>query len=291
VPRFRLRQQPDAPRGIGLKSGWERDLYFRALTVPWWRFVAFTSVSYTLANAIFAGLYLLQPGAIAEARPGNFFDAFFFSVQTMATIGYGRLIPQTLYANILVTAEAWFGLLTLAIGTGLLFARFSRPTARVIFSQNAVIAPYNGVCTLSTRLANERQNQIVQVEVVLTLVRWETTLEGDTFRRFYDLKLARARSPVFNLTFQVMHPIEAGSPLAGESPASLAAAEAELLVAVTGYDQDMAQIVHTRHVYSADEILWNHTFRDIFRQSENGQRMIDFRFFHDTEPLPGESKP
>lgn len=291
MARFRLRQEPDAPRGIGLKSGWERDLYFRALTAPWWRFVAFTSLSYTLANAIFAGLYLLQPGAIAEARPGNFFDAFFFSVQTMATIGYGRLIPQTLYANLLVTAEAWFGLLTLAIGTGLLFARFSRPTARVIFSQNAVVAPYNGVQTLSIRLANERQNQIVQAEVAVTLVRWETTVESGMFRRFYDLKLARTRSPVFNLTFLVRHPIDADSPLDGESPESFAAAEAEILVAVTGYDQDMAQVIYTRHVYSADEVLWNHTFRDIFRQTENGQRMIDFRFFHDTEPLPEVAKP
>jgi inward rectifier potassium channel len=255
----------------------------------WWRFVLLASGLYLLANCIFATLYLLQPGSVAEARPGNFLDTFFFSVQTMATIGYGRLLPQTVYANILVTIEVWFGLLTLAIGTGLLFARFSRPTARVIFSRNAVIAPHNAVPTLTIRLANDRQNQIVQAEVAVSLVRWETTLEGGVFRRFHDLKLSRSRSPVFNLTFSVMHPIEPDSPLAATTPESLAAAEAEILVAVTGYDDDMAQIVHARHTYAADEILWNHTFSDIFRPTENGQRMIDYRFFHQTEPLPRDT--
>ena len=230
-------------------------------------------------------LYLVQPGAIANARPGAFADAFFFSVQTMATVGYGQMAPATLYANLVVTVETAVGLMFLALATGLVFARFSRPTARVLFSRVAVIGPYNGTPTLSFRLANQRSNQILQAEVSAVLLRDETTLEGAPIRRFYDLKLARYRTPVFALTFSVMHEIDSDSPLHGASAASLEADNAELIVTASGIDETIAQRVHARTSYLPHEILWGHRFVDVMGWTDDGSRVIDYRQFHDTVPL------
>jgi len=203
----------------------------------------------------------------------------------MSTVGYGAMSPATLYANLVVTGETAVGLLMLALATGMVFARFSRPTARVLFSRVAVTGPHNGAPTLSLRLANQRRNQILQAEVSLALVRDEETAEGDAIRRFYDLQLARRRSPVFALTFTVMHPIDEGSPLYGAVPAQLAAQNAELVVSVTGFDETMGQPVHARTSYLPHEILWNHRFVDVIGWTENGSRVIDYRRFHDAVPL------
>ncbi|MDQ2801235.1 MAG: ion channel [Pseudomonadota bacterium] len=270
---------------IGMRTTWWNDFYHHALTISWVTFLLAASALYLGLNVVFALLYLLQPDAIAGARPGAFGDAFFFSVQTMATIGYGQLAPKTVYANLLVTVETLLGMLILALATGLMFARFSRPTARVMFSRSAVIAPYNGLPTLSMRLSNERGNQILQADVGLTLVRNERTSEGAFIRRFHDLKLARARTPIFALTFTPMHTVDEASPLWGTTPEALAAAEAELLVTVTGLDETLSQPVHARFSYRAEELLWDRRLVDIFGYAEDGRRMIDFRRFHDTEPV------
>jgi inward rectifier potassium channel len=214
------------------------------------------------ANAGFALLYLLQPGAIHNARPGSFADAFFFSVQTIATIGYGQLVPATLYANLLVTLETASGLMFLAIATGLVFARFSRPTARVLFSRVAVIGPHNGKPTLSLRVANQRRNQVLQAEAAATLVRDERTEAGVLIRRFYDLTLARNRTPVFALTFTVMHEIDRDSPLYGATAASLTAENAELVVTASGIDEVIAQRVHVRTSLPGRNPLQSHRRRD-----------------------------
>lgn len=285
-PRLIARDRADRVAAIGLRRAWLGDLYHRLLRMRWSGFLAAGIALYLAANALFAGLYLLQPGAIAHARPGFFSDAFFFSVQTIATIGYGGMAPATLYANIVVTVESAFGLFFLALATGLVFARFSRPTARVLFSRVAVVGPHNGVPTLSLRLANERSNQILQAEVDVALLRDETTAEGETIRRFYDLTLARRRSPVFALTFSVMHAIDQASPLYGADPATLAADNAELVVTVTGLDETTAQPVHARTSYLAHEILWGHRFVDVLGHRRDGRRVIDYRRFHDTIPFP-----
>jgi inward rectifier potassium channel len=240
---------------------------------------------YLGANMVFAGLYLLQKGAISTARPGSFADTFFFSIQTMATIGYGVMAPQTFYANLLVTIETLFGVLLLALVTGLAFARFSRPRARVLFSRHAVITPFNGVPTLMLRMANERRNEILQAEVSCALLRTEWTQEGDVIRRFYDLQLSRYRSPVFALTFSVMHPIDESSPLYGATPEILAEMEAELVVTFTGIDETASQSVHARTSYLDTEILFDRRFKDIFGITADGRRAIDFRHFHETEPI------
>ena len=243
------------------------------------------AAAYLLTNLAFALLYLAQPGAIANARPGGFWDAFFFSVQTIATVGYGGMAPATFYANVIVTLETGAGLMFLAVATGLVFARFSRPTARILFSRVAVIGPYNGVPTLSFRLANQRQNQILEAEVRAVLLRDERTTEGTVIRRFYDLQLARSHSPVFALTFTVMHPIDRNSPLHGATPASLAAENAELIVTASGVDETIASRVYARSSYLPDDIRYDHRFVDVMGWTENGRRVIDYRRFHDAEPL------
>ena len=255
------------------------------MRLPWWSFLLGGLLLYVVANAAFALLYLAQPGAIARARPGSFWDAFFFSVQTIATLGYGVMAPATFYANIIVTIETAAGLMFLALATGLVFARFSRPTARVLFSRVAVIGPYNGVPTLSFRLANQRGNQILEAEVAVVVLRDERTTEGVLIRRFYDLKLARTRTPVFALTFSVMHEIDRDSPLHGATAASLAATNTELIVTASGLDETIAQRVYARTSYLPHEILWGHRFVDVIGWTDDGCRVIDYRRFHDTVPL------
>jgi inward rectifier potassium channel len=278
---------------IGLRNPWLSDLYHSLLTLPWWAFLLGLAFVYLGLNVLFAMLYLRGDGAIANARPGAFSDAFFFSVETLSTIGYGQMSPATLYGNVVMTVEALFGLTLLAVVAGLVFARVSRPTARVIFSKVAVVTPYNGVPTLSFRLANERRNQILEAQVSVTLVRDERTAEGEWMRRFYDLQLARQRSPIFAMTFTVMHPIDPASPLWNATAASLTAEAAEIVVTVTGIDETLSQAVHARTSYLAFEVVWGHRFADVFTQTEDGRLAIDYRRFHDTEPdqLPAPNPP
>ncbi len=240
---------------------------------------------YLIANLAFAFLYWLQPGAIANARPGFFRDAFFFSVETFGTIGYGTLAPATDYANAVMTAETLCGIVLVALTTGVMFARVSRPTARVLFSKVAVVSPYNGTPTLMVRMANERLNQILQAEVGMTLVRNERTSEGVFIRRFYDLDLARDRTPIFAMSFLAMHPLNETSPLLGATTETLADMEAEILVTVTGLDETMSQTVHARVSYLPEEILFNHRYANMFGRTDDGRRAIDYGQFHRTETL------
>lgn len=280
--RLVARSAADQIVRLGLQDSVTNDLYHRALMVKWRLFLLAAAVIYIGINLVFAVLYSLQPGSISNA--GGFADAFFFSVQTIATIGYGAMAPATIYANLLVTAETLVGLSLLAIATGLVFARFSRPTARVLFSRHAVVRPRNGTPTLMFRMANQRRNQILQAEVAITLVRDEITAEGEAMRRFYDLHLARAHSPVFVMSFTVMHEIDATSPLHGATAESLAAQEAELVVSMIGIDETVAQPVHARWSYRAEDIRWNERLVDVLGYLEDGRRALDFARFHDTEP-------
>jgi inward rectifier potassium channel len=285
-PRLIARGRADEILAIGLPRPWFRDLYHFALRISWSRFLLLGISLYIAANAVFALLYLIPGDAITNAQPGSLADAFFFSIETMATIGYGVMAPATFYANLLMTVETGVGLMLIAVATGLVFARFSRPTARVLFSRVAVIAPHNGVPTLSFRAANLRHNQILQAVVNVVLLRDEETQEGEMIRRFYDLKLARQRSPVFAMTFTVMHAIDRDSPLYGATAGTLQEQNAELIVTGTGIDETMAQPVHVRTSYLPHEILWSHRFVDLFGWTEDGRRVIDYRRFHDTVALP-----
>jgi inward rectifier potassium channel len=261
------------------------DLYHLLLTMSWPAFLGLMWVLYAISNALFALAYLAGGNCIQNARPGSFQDAFFFSVQTMATIGYGGMSPATDYANWVVTVEAMVGLLGVAMVTGLAFARFSRPTARVLFSRVAVIRPYHGLPTLMFRTANLRYNQILEAQMSVTLVRNEISPEGEFMRRFYDLNLVRNRTPVFALSWTVMHAIDETSPLYKATPELLAEQEIEIVVTMTGLDETVSQTVHARHSFIASEILWNMRFVDVLSGRGDGPMSIDYSRFHDVVPV------
>lgn len=265
-----------------------RDPYHLLLKLSWSGFIALVVVLYLIGNALFALAYLAGGDCIANAQPGSFPDAFFFSVQTMATIGYGAMYPKTGYANTLVAIEAFVGLLGVAMATGLMFARFSRPTARVLFSQVAIIARLNRVPTLMFRAANQRGNQILEAKLWVTLIREETLPEGYTMRRIYDLALTRSHTPFFALSWSAMHPIDPDSPLYGETPESLADSNAEILVTLTGTDETVSQAIHARQSYPVRNILWNYRFVDIFSRSPDGRQYINYSLFHDVVSLDDE---
>ena len=262
------------------KDSWH-DVYHVLLTMPLWAFFAVMAGAFAAINAAFAGLYLLDPTGIKGEAPGNFADAFFFSVQTLGTLGYGDLAPKSLYANAVVTAEVFVGLFNLAIATGLLFARISRPTARIMFSHRAVVTPFEGVPTLMFRAANRRRNLVVEAEVSVSLLRDIVTAEGTMIRRFDELRTVRARTPLFFMTWQVMHQIDEASPLHGETLESLLEKKAEIVVVMKGLDETFVSTIHARGSYTPDEIVWGRRLADIFTTDTDGRVAIDFRLFHD----------
>jgi len=275
----RLGDQGAAYLGLP-RDGWN-DSYHRLLTMPLWAFMAVMAGAYLTVNALFAVLYLADPTGIAGARPGDFLDAFFFSAQTLGSVGYGAMWPKSPYANAVATAEMFIGLFNLGVATGLLFARISRPTARIMFSRRAVVTPLNGAPTLMFRAANRRRNLVVEAEVSVTLIHDVRTLEGDVLRRFEELAVLRAKTPLFFLTWQVMHVVDETSPLWGETTESLLARRAEILVVMKGLDETFVSVIHARASYRPDEIIWGGRLVDIFTTLPGGGRAIDFRRFHD----------
>jgi len=258
-----------------------RDAYHVFLRVSWGRALTALVVAFLALNAGFAALYDVV-GGIEHARPGSFSDAFFFSVQTMATIGYGGMHPITRTANLIVVTEAVVGLLVTAIVTGLMFAKFSVSNARIVFSEKAVVTPMDGVPTLMFRLGNQRSNQIVEALLRITLMRTEHTKEGSLFYRMYDLKLTRERSQAFSRSWTALHVIDATSPLYGATPESLAKDEVELLCGVIGTDDTSLQPVHARHTYTTQDILFGARHVDILTENSDGSLTLDLRRFHDT---------
>ncbi|WP_392535533.1 ion channel [Nostoc sp. C117] len=271
--------------GMGAWYSYWRDPYHLLLTIPWTGFIPLICVFYITTNALFALAYSLGGDCIANARPGSFLDLFFFSVQTLASIGYGAMYPKTTYANIIVTIEAMIGLVGIAVMTGLAFARFSRPTARVMFSRVAVITPHDAKPTLMFRTANQRRNTILEAQMRVYLMRDEITAEGQFMRRIYDLQLLRNQTPNFSLSWSVVHVIDEFSPLYGMTPESLIETNSMLIISLSGIDETVAQVVHARHSYGANEILWNNRFVDIFHHTADGHRYIDYNRFHDVLPL------
>ena len=257
-----------------------QDPYIRLLTMPWSVFFGLIAFDYVAFNAIFATLYRLQDASIVGAQRG-FADAFFFSVQTMATIGYGEMRPATVYANVLVSIEVLLGLMGFALATGVIFARFSRPTARILFSDVAVVTHHDGKPTLMFRAANQRRNRILEAQVTVTLARNETTAEGSWIRRLRELPVERHRSPMFQLSWTVMHVIGADSPLHGASPEDLVKQEAELIATIVGIDESLAQTVYARHSYDVHKIQFGRRFADILTR-DNGERSVDYSRFHET---------
>jgi inward rectifier potassium channel len=204
-------------------------------------------------------------------------------VQTMATIGYGKMEPVTLFSNILVSIEALTGLLALALMTGLVFSKFSRPTARIRFTRYAVIGPRDGVNSLMIRAANMRANRIFEATIHVVLARQEMTVEGDTIRRLYDLRTTRDRSAMFALSWTAVHQIVEGTPLFGATRESIAASSPELIVSIVGLDETFSQTVHGRHTFQLDEIIWGARFADVLLLHPDGSRSVDYDHFDDIE--------
>jgi inward rectifier potassium channel len=278
-----------APTVLGAPRLTLRDFYHLFLRVRWSVAIGAIVVSYLGLNALFAVAYLVG-GGVVNARPGSFFDALCFSVQTMGTVGYGAMYPASHTANAIVIVESVTSLIVTAVATGLVFAKFSRSTARIVFSKHAVIGPMDGVPTLMLRVGNERGNQILEATMRLSMLRTEKTREGMTFYRMYDLRLARERSPAMSRSWTVLHPIAPDSPLFGATPESLAEQEVELLATVVGVDDTSLQPVHARKQYEDRDVLWGARHSDIIGLGPDGGVVLDVRRFHDvlpTEPVEG----
>ena len=264
--------------------------YQQMLQASWTGFFGIVLAVYLLLNLLFAYAYvavgsqaLLGPGA--EMLGGRFSQAFFFSVQTFATIGYGQIGPNGFAANFVVTIEALVGLMFQALATGLLFARFSRPTASILFSRNAIIAPYNDGLSLQFRIANRRRTEIIQLEAQVLFSEMRPDDRGGRVRRYVLLPLERNKVTFFPLSWTIVHPIDPASPIAGKTADELSRAEAEVLVLLSGIDDTFAQTVHARSSYRFEEIVWNRRFQSIFVQDEGGAPSVDISRLHELETV------
>jgi inward rectifier potassium channel len=272
-------------RIIGMRHLVLSDLYYSLLQRSWWFFSAIVVFGYLALNGVFAAIYCLDPDGLANARPDSFLDRFFFSVQTTSTVGYGYMYPKSLWTNVMVTSESIVALIGVAMITGVVFAKFSRPRARVIFSKTAVIGPHDGVPTLMFRVANERANFIADASIHVSLVLPGITAEGRSFNKMLDLHLVRHRSSMFSVTWTVLHQVNADSPLFGRSSEEMIKAGAFLVCSLTGYDSTMGHMLHARHSYDPTAIQWNMRLVDILKPAEDGDGMvIDYHRFHATEP-------
>ena len=261
-----------------------QDLYHRALIMRWPVFFVSLGILFLLLNTAFATLYMLGTAPIANQFPPGFSGAFFFSVETLATVGYGDMHPQTVYAHWIATLEIFIGMSSIALATGLIFARFSLPHAKIMFARYAIVRPLEGRMTLVVRAANARQNVIAEARAKLRIMRLETTTEGFTLRKLYDLTLVRDQHPVFKLGWSLMHVIDEASPLFGETAETLKASDASLLITIEGVDESTSQTMQARHLWSCDRIRWQHRYVDIMRE-ENGVSHIDYSHFDEVVPL------
>ncbi len=294
-----MQPSPPEPKGarfgrvarVNARRSLRRDLYVRLIGGAWWRLFVLLVVGYVLGNALFACLYLAGGDCIAGARPGSFVDAFHFSVQTMATIGYGAMTPRTDWANAVVAVEALVGLLGFSVATSLSFAKLARPTANIEFSRYAVVAHRNGVPTLMFRAANARGNDVLEASVRVALLRTERSAEGEVMRRMRELKLVRDTSPIFLLSWTVMHEIDADSPLYGIDPETFAADNMMLVVTLHGLDGTYMQTVHARTAFHHDELRFGHRLVDVMSTRDDGTVVLDYEHFDDTEPEDAPSQP
>ena len=260
-----------------------RDAYHLVLRAPWWGVLLGIASIFLALNALF-GLGYLAIGGLSGVRPGSFRDAFFFSVQTMGTIGYGAMYPTGTAAHALVVAESIAGLVMTALVTGVVFARFSQSQGQLIFSKRVCISPMNGVPTLAFRVGNDRASTVFEATVRVAVVRTEKTLEGVTFYRLYDAELARDRSQALSRSWTVMHPINEKSPLFGMTPSACVAQEIELMVSVVGTDDTSLQPVHARRRYLLEDIVWGARHADVLSELPDGRLKLDVRRFDEVVP-------
>lgn len=268
-------------RGLGL-----RDVYHWLLSVKWRTLFAIAAALYLALNLAFGAAFFFA-GGVENAGADSFLDHFFFSVQTFATIGYGAMFPKSPLAHWLVTFESLVGLFASAMVTGMVFARFARPTAKLVWSQVACISDREGTPTFMFRVANERMNFVAEAHVRLALIREEVTVEGERIRRVHDLQLTRDTSPAFTLSWTVMHPITPGSPLYGCTVESLERQQAQILITLTGLDETLMQTIYARHGYLPADLRFGTRFVDVIGpRGSDGRVVLDYRKFDDVAPSP-----
>lgn len=275
-------------RALGVRRMVAIDAYHQLMRLTWPRIALLFGGCFIVFNLFFAALYRLDPNGLAlpqqTADMPLFWRDFFFSVHTVATIGYGNIYPVSLYANVIVVVEITFGILFFALTTGIVFSRFSRPTARILFSEVLVVREIDGIPTLMLRAANQRHNLIYSAHAKVSLLQ-DDDVGGTTMRRFCDLRLLRASNPVFALTWTVMHPIDHDSPLLGWLRDPAAIGNSEIIVVLSGSDESSGQTIYGRWAYSADDIRWNARFEDIISVDDHGTRTIDYDRFHAIVPM------
>lgn len=296
-PFFSLRRKPRVVQiggnrfvSQGLSERLWDDFYHRALTVSWPVFFGLATSVFLIFNALFAMVYQIDPTGIANQYPKGLAGAFFFSVETLATVGYGDMHPQSIYTHVVATAEIIIGMGNIAVVTGLIFARFSRPRAKILFGKHPVVRMIEGKQTLMLRAANMRMNLIAQASAQLHLLRRHSTPEGFQLRRIEDMALVRDHHPIFVLSWNVMHVIDENSPLYGATPESLEASDATLLLTVEGIDETTSQSMMARHQWSIKEVRWNYRYVDLVRRDDDGMNIIDYTIFDDVLPLEEEEQ-
>ncbi|MGB8609241.1 ion channel [Bradyrhizobium sp.] len=266
----------------GLHLNFWADISHRCMTASWPAFIGGAALVFIAFNAIFAFFYWIGDQPIANVAGGAYIDYLYFSIETLSTAGYGDMHPQTHYGHFIATVELFTGIFSMSLMTGLIFARFSRPNARLLFADNPVISSHEGKPTLMIRFANERHNIIGNATARLWLLKNVVSLEGQSFRRFYKLQLVRNEHPALALSWTLYHVLDEESPLYGLDAGDLDTSKVSLLVVVSGYDVVAAQTVHARKSYDHSDIRFGHRYADILGTSEDGRLRIDYGRFHET---------
>jgi len=266
----------------GIHLSFWADISHRCMTASWPSFIAGAALVFVIFNAVFAFFYWIGNQPISNVPGGAYIDYLYFSIETLSTAGYGDMHPQTHYGHFIAAVELFTGIFSMSLMTGLIFARFSRPNARLMFAENPVISNNEGKPTLMIRLANERHNIIGNATAKLWLLRNELSIEGRQFTRFYELPLVRSEHPALALSWTLYHVLDEASPLYGLDAEDLAATDVSLSVVVSGYDVVAAQTVHARRTYTHSAILFGHRYADILSTSKDGRLKIDYGKFHDT---------
>ena len=268
--------------------GW-RDSYHWVLSLSWPRFALFLFASYIVINLIFATLYVLRAGCIADLTPGSYPEAFFFSVETLATVGYGHNFPATLYGHVIVTVEIFLGMIWLAVITGLIFVRFARPTARILFSNCIVIGKHDGRLSLMFRVANLRHTSMAEAEFRMLYSRDERVAEGEDIRRFYELNVYPKRMISFPAALTIRHTIDETSPLHGITPDRLLKEDAFFVASTVAFELVMAASVQSQQDYAVEDVQFGRRFVDVYEELEDGRLTVDYGRLHETEPVPGQN--